>query len=505
MIATIINNQRFLKALLFTILIVSLGNLIAYKIVNIPKQLEFVILLSLFISYPIVKIPIIGIYSMFIMLPFIPFLRRLYYLQYSRPKVDPLIAFQDILILFIMIGLLPFFKKKVIFENNNLSGKLSIVILLYILYCILRTFVLTILPLNQAILQLHFYVPAVFSFYIGIIYGNKINFLKKLWTITIFIGILAALYGFKQLLFGYSKAEQLWFSSISFNTLFIKGIARPFSFFQSPACMADYMIISTIGVFIISNLNKSSNIRLILLILLPIFAYATLITSVRSNWIGLLLVYPLWFLFFKIREPKKRILIIAFSSLFFIFFQYLDFSIQYDVGIKKFTSLLKSMIDQNYISLLITERTGAITNPFEERSFLSRIFLWKHMITLSFEPVTGLMGRGTGSINVDSLYFNYLAQFGYPGFIFIIILTMLLIQKGLNLINRNYVEDENIHLIKGITIMNIILAIINITGTHIHTFPGDIYFWFWNGVLVRLYDLYNSAESWIKDENAINP
>lgn len=504
MITTSISSQRFLKPLLFILFIGIIGNFIAYKIVNIPKQLEFVILISLFMLYPIVKFPTVGIYSIFILLPFIPFLRRLYYLQYSRPKVDPLIAIQDILILFTIIGLLPLFKKELTFKNNHFSRKLCWIIFFYIFYCTLRTFVLTILPLNQAILQLHFYVPAVFTFYVGILYAERIEFLKKIWLITIIIGLLTALYGFRQLLFGYSKAEQLWFASISFNTLFIRGIARPFSFFQSPANMADYMILSTIGIFVVNSLNKSKSIKLILLIFLPIFTYATLITSVRSNWIGLLLVYPLWFLFFKIKSVQKRILISALVVLFFVFFQYLDFSIRYEVGIKKFTSLLKSVVDENYISLLITERSSALTNPFGEHSFLSRIFLWKYMIALSFEPFTGLMGRGTGSINVDSLYFNYLAQFGYPGFIFIILMTVLFIHKGLELINRDTIDKEVEPLTKGITMMNIIFAIINITGTHIHSFPGDIYFWFWNGVLVRLYDLCNSSDSWMKNEDSLN-
>lgn len=505
MISTIIiTHQRFFKKLFLTLCIGFTGNLIAYKIVNIPNQLEFVILFSLLILYPIVKIPAIGIYLMFISLPFIPFFRRVYYIKYSRPNIDPLIAIQDVIILFIIIGIFQFFNKVIDFKNSSFSKRISIVLLFYILYSILRTFVLNTLPINQAILQLHFYVPSVFAFYMGLLYAEKTEFLKKLWSITIFLGLFAALYGFKQLLFGYSKAEQLWFSSISFNTLFIKGIARPFSIFQSPANMADYMILSTIGVFIVISFSKSKSIKLILITILPVFAYATLITSVRSNWIGLLLVYPLWFFFFKIRDSKKKILIITLSIIFFLFFQSLEFSIQYDIGIKKFSSLLESMIDQNYINLLISERTGAINNPFEERSFLSRIFLWKYMISLSFEPVTGLMGRGTGSINVDSLYFNYLAQFGYPGFIFIVILTILIIYRGLRTISKNYIDAENIHLLKGIVMLNIIFAIINITGTHIHSFPGDIYFWFWNGVLVRLYDLYSSSDNWTKNENTIN-
>lgn len=69
--------------------------------------------------------------------------------------------------------------------------------------------------------------------------------------------------------------------------------------------------------------------------------------------------------------------------------------------------------------------------------------------------------------------------------IFISAIFIAFILKGLHTIDTSENPDI-VTLAKGITILNIVFAIISITGTHIHYFPGDIYFWFWNGVLVHL-------------------
>jgi hypothetical protein len=128
---------------------------------------------------------------------------------------------------------------------------------------------------------------------------------------------------------------------------------------------------------------------------------------------------------------------------------------------------------------------SAIYNPLEEHSFLSRLMHWRDLLVYSLDPAHAFLGRGLGAQKADSLYFTYLAEFGYPGMIFIIIILIVFISKGFTLVDTSK-NNDNIAIAKGITTMNIIFAIVSITGTHIHYFPGDIYFWFWNGVLIQL-------------------
>jgi hypothetical protein len=482
MLAFPFENKPLVRNIFLILAIALTGHYIAYKIVHLPTQLELVILITVAFFYPVIRKPITGVYLLFILMPFIPFIRRLYYLQHQRPKVDPLIAVGDIIVSLTLIGLFFVFREQ--HETSRGMKTISRIVAVYFAYCLLRTFVLNILPTTEAVMQFHFYGPAVLFFFIGVLYARDTGILTSIWLITIGIGLLAALYGINQLLFGYSDAEKIWFSSISFTTLFIKGLARPFSFFQSPACFADYMLIAIIGLFVVSGIKKIKW-RMAIFALLPLFFYGALITSVRSNWIGIVLAVLLWTFLLQLKGVRNRIMMLAAIFLSFVMFQLLDFSINYDVGINKVFSLLGGGLNQQNLDLLVTERTGAIVNPFEEHSLLSRMTLWKYLLVLSADPIMAFMGRGIGTLNADSLYFSYLAQFGYPGVIFIFGFIIITIVAGFRTIDRA-TDPVTVSLAKGITLMNIVFAIINITGTHIHSFPGDIYFWFWNGVLIKL-------------------
>ena len=137
------------------------------------------------------------------------------------------------------------------------------------------------------------------------------------------------------------------------------------------------------------------------------------------------------------------------------------------------------------MNLLVNSRTSALTDPLREHSMVSRVALWQYIFQSSFTPEMAFLGRGIGIIKADSLYFTYLANFGYPGLVFIVWLTGYFISRGFKLLDR--VRDNSVFVLAaGITVMNITFAVVNITGTHIHSFPGDAYFWFWNGVLIAL-------------------
>ena len=457
------------------------GHFLAFKIVHVPAQLEMVVLFSLLAFYPVIRYPAVGIYLLFIIMPFIPFLRRLYYLQYIRPTNDPLIATGDIIITLLIVGL--FFEFRDRKEYKDTSWIISRCILIYFLYLVIRTFFLNILPLDVAIMRFRFYGPSVLLFFVGTLFAGNTKLLKNIWMITIAIGVAGSLYGIKQLLFGYYEFERLWYSSISFTTLFIKGIARPFSFFQSPAAFADYMQLSIIGIIVLMGWNRCKRYY-ILLALIPIYFYGALITSVRSNWIGIVVTFCIWIFILQFRTIRSRIIMIGVLALFFALTQYFEAAISSGLSIDILLDVLGGN-NQYYMDLLVTERAGAISNPFEEYSLLSRITLWKFLISLSREPVMALFGRGVGALNADSLYITYLAEFGYPGALFIVSLVIFLIARGFSLLDSSS-RPEVVSLAKGITIMNIVFAVINITGTHIHSFPGDAYFWFWNGVLIKL-------------------
>ncbi len=466
------------------ILAVIIGHLIAYKMVHVPNQLEVVILFGLLIFYPVLRQPLSGMYILFVLSPFIPYIRRLFYLKYSRPALDPLIVVGDILLIFILAGLFFVFKER--FDRKNRGSPYFNIIFIYFIYLLIRSIFFNQLPLSEGIAKFKYYGPPVLFFLVGTLYTNKLAHLKRIWQITIVIGVIASLYGIIQLYFGYSKAENLWLSSIEFTTLFIQGIARPFSIFQAPVAFGDYMLLSIIAVLMLTKWTQNK-FSFLLLLLIPLFIYAILLTSVRSCWIGIIIILVIWYTLFRVKGNRNRILLLSGLAILYVISQFSLDLFQSGLNLDSALSLIsRGAPNRQTVDLLITQRSAALSNPFKEYSFLSRIALWQDLLVYSKEPVAAFLGRGVGALKADSLYFTYLAEFGYPGFIFIILLFVKFVLNGLFVID-NSKSAIIVGLAKGITIMNITIAIISVTGTHIHYFPGDVYFWFFNGVLMELY------------------
>jgi len=463
--------------------IAAAGHFIAYEICHIPKQIELVAILAIALTYPILRFPLIGVYAIFFISPFIPYVRRLYYLAHGRPGMDPLIVVGDIITLMVFVGL--FFEMREPRPGGSFPKTYIRVIAAYILYMVFRTFVFNISPLSESLGKLKYYAPTVMLFFVGIVYARDFGHLKRLWALTAGIGLVACLYGFKQLYIGYSGAERMWFSSINFTTLFIKGIARPFSICQAPAAFADYLLIGIVGVLLLLSWGTAKG-KIFLALLLPMFFYGILITSVRSNWIGAVAVFFFWFIVLPMKNNRGRIVIVVAAVLLFLSYQLVDDTIKSNIGLEGANTLLGGKLGkQEYIDLMVTSRTKAITNPFEEHSMLSRLALWKYMFLLSTEPEMAVLGRGLGTLNADSLYVTYLAEFGYPGFIFIIGIFCAFIIRGMKALHT-LSDPRSIIMAKGIICMDMSFALMNLTGTHIHAFPGDVYFWFWNGVLMSI-------------------
>ena len=117
----------------------------------------------------------------------------------------------------------------------------------------------------------------------------------------------------------------------------------------------------------------------------------------------------------------------------------------------------------------------------------SRLGMWGIVFYYSTQFSMGFFGRGLGQFSADSLYITYLAEFGYPGMLLILILLFLLIRYGLRVYDQ--LETPFMRAVaRAILTLNFVFLIVNITGTHIHNYPGDFFFWFCNGILLKLRD-----------------
>jgi hypothetical protein len=486
--------NNLLSALLY-LGIAMAGGFLAYKMIHVPKQAELVVLVSLLLLYPIFRFPMVGLYAAFLIGPFIPFVRRLYYLIHGRPGIDPLIMVTDILVAVVFISLL-FELRERMRDKSDKNGMFLAAVAAYFVYMIVRSFAFNILPISESIAKLKYYAPNVLLFFIGYVLAKRLFHMRILWGATLAIAFAASLYGIKQLYVGYSTAEKVWFSTISFTTMFINGVARPFSFFQAPAVFADYLILGIIAALMVASWGRARS-KILAIAAIPLLFYGVLITSVRSSWIGALAIFLFWFVFVRIEKIGSRILLIGLAAGCFFAFQLTDDLISTGIGIKGLSGLLSgNSRNQGYIELLVTTRASALTNPLEEHSLLSRVALWTYLFDSSLDPERALLGRGLGTLDADSLYVTYLAEFGYPGLLLILFLILGFIVRGLKTLEK-LSDPRSITLVKGIVVMDVVFALMNITGTHMHSFPGDMYFWFFNGVLMNIHviDAHSVEES----------
>ncbi len=466
-----------IKKILAILLLGILGVFIGYKIVQIPTRIELVIGICIISIIPLLKFYSKGIYLLFIVYPFIPFIRRQYYLGYSRPEVDLLIIIPDIILTTTFIGYLFYFKDKQ--ETDPFVSKIKTILTIYIIFLLSRVFIFNSGTIKNGLMNFRFYGPFVFAFFLGTSTNINLKTIKNIGLIIITTSIIIALYGLKQLYWGFSEAENIWLNSITFVSLKIGSIVRPFSTLTSPATFADYMQLSVILAAIYSVIAKNRITKYIMYFLMLLFLYSMLITSVRSSWIGGIVGILVWV--FVVRNRGKKARIIGIISILLIF-----------TGLFFANNYIESFITEsgtgnnNNMDMLVKNRISAVTNPLEEHSMISRMNLWGMVWRYAInDPLMGIMGRGLGQFRADSLYFTYLAEFGFPGMFFMIYIIYLFISGGLNIYD-SLQNKETIAICRGIITMNLIFLVINITGTHIHNFPGGYFFWFWNGVLLRL-------------------
>jgi hypothetical protein len=67
----------------------------------------------------------------------------------------------------------------------------------------------------------------------------------------------------------------------------------------------------------------------------------------------------------------------------------------------------------------------------------------------------------------------------------LISIIIMFIRGGFRILDKS-TSPYAIVIATTVVTMDIVFAIVSTTGSHISAFPGDTYFWFWNGVMMGL-------------------
>ncbi|MFP4521577.1 MAG: O-antigen ligase family protein [Fibrobacterota bacterium] len=450
-----------------------------YKIISAPTRAELFLLLTLVFLIPVLKRPKAGILLLLVISPLTAFIRRIYYLGFERMKFDPVLLIPDAVTALTIVGSMMVLNKNDFQVNVSRDKKTPAnFLLVFILWLFLKIFIGNSIGTFDGLAAFKFNGFYIFLFFIPLMVRFNENDYRKIAKITIIITFITSLYGLKQLYLGYTVFETRWINSVSFSTLVVGNITRPFSTFDSPAAFADMTVIGLL--FIIFAKQSGIISKSFFPLLLPTL-WALLISSVRANWFGAIAGSASLIFFTQFKNNRQRaIFSVTALLMLFAFSQASSYFLgEEDSGY----SYSQSSMEKDMTDILIKERMGGLLNPLQEYSLQKRFLLWGYAFN---HGLRNPLGTGQGSYaGAHSYFFTLFADTGWPGIILFFLFFFYFLSAAL----KEYDSlEEGFH--KKFTGLSISLffavSLMNTTGSHIHSHPGDIYYWFLAGYTISI-------------------
>lgn len=200
--APLLLNERTVRVLLFTLSIPIASLFFGRAIVGLNMRLAIITFLLLVLGVCSLRIWS-GMVALMIFIPFMAFLRRYIYVFDSYVGFDPILLVFPVLTVFIFFDLI-MFHQRTIFGSYRKNPLVKYTTLLLLTFIISTANPLQGGPVVGISGALFFLIP-VFWFYFGRFVDEKrINYIL---TITVVIGFVTALYGLRQVFFGYLPFE----------------------------------------------------------------------------------------------------------------------------------------------------------------------------------------------------------------------------------------------------------------------------------------------------------
>jgi uncharacterized membrane protein len=459
-----------------------LGAVFAYRLLHIPSRAETAVFCIGLFLIPTLKWPKIGVYYLFCLPLFISLFRRMYYLISDRPALDYLMLISD----GVMGGLIVALILLWIMNKERSRDLLSALIVLYTFLLFIKVFLGSQNDIVEGLYGFKFNGLYVFFYFAGSYVLTSVKETKTVMAWASWLLFLTALYGIKQILFGFSGFEQKWIDSITFTTLRIDGIVRPFSTYVSPAAMSDGMVILIAlgGYWIMSRSRLSTPFGLLLIgaCMAPL-----LIASVRTSWLAAIAGVFFYLVFLRLNNKWVKIAFVLAMAGSIAGFAAKAGGGEGGSGSFHRNAALNARLNSkgpNLTESMIKNRTVALANPLQEYSVQKRMETWTGILYTSFYYPLG-KGQGTTGY-AHSYYFLVLGEIGYPGLLCFLAILIIAFYRGISVVNHSR-DAEVRELGRLLVTILFLVSVLNLTGTHLHTPPGDIFFWFSIGCLSRFY------------------
>ncbi|MDB5106956.1 MAG: hypothetical protein JWP91_4645 [Fibrobacteres bacterium] len=473
-----------MKTVFFKYLIIPFLALIGYgfvyRLMHIPTRAETAIFCIAFFLIPTLKYPKVGVYYLFCLPLFIPLFRRMYYLVSERPALDYLMLISD----GVMGGLILALILLWILNKERSKDIFSILIMVYTLLLFIKVFLGTQSDLQGGLYGFKFNGLYVFFFFAGSYVLTTLKETRAIFGFASWLLFFTALYGINQILFGFTSFEQKWLDSITFTTLRIDGVVRPFSTYVSPAAMSDGMtILLVLGIYWM--LCKGRNVKPFGLMLSVSSIAPIMIATVRTNWLAAVAGIFFYTTYLRLKKTWMQwtLIIAMIGGLGF----YSAKGSSGSGGSGAQNAAISAKLNKrsaNLTQTMITNRTAALANPLQEYSVQKRMETWTGIL---YTSLVFPFGKGQGTTGyAHSYYFLVLGEIGYPGLICFLAIVFVGFYRGMKVISGT--KDKDVaELMRLMVTIIFMLSVLNLTGTHLHTPPGDIFFWFTMGCISRFY------------------
>lgn len=141
-------------------------------------------------------------------------------------------------------------------------------------------------PITGVTASIYYIVPLMWMVLSRTHFSSK--WIRRVVTTVFVIGIVAAIYGIKQVYFGFFPFEEDWIKLAGFTSLHIGNVIRPMSIMDNPQEFAQYLVLA----FVVGwthILRSKVEIKFVCAIGCAVIGYALIEASVRSALVTLLL------------------------------------------------------------------------------------------------------------------------------------------------------------------------------------------------------------------------
>ncbi len=237
--------------------------------------------LAALLAIPAIRRPQMALLGLFVWLPFLGLVRRFFITSSGATALDPLLLISTLVTILIFVTLM--ISRRAVLGGTPLAK-------LVFFFLVIAT--LELFNPNQgnwlvALTGVMFIITPILMFMIARSIADE-AFVRRVQWVVILTGVFAALWGLKQVFFGFAGFEKEWLSCCSYGALKVHSTTRPFSTFSNAVEFSTYMGFAIVMCYS-RVLYARGNTRLFFAGAMTIMAYAGFLVGSRGFVVGTLL------------------------------------------------------------------------------------------------------------------------------------------------------------------------------------------------------------------------